>query len=417
MTREDFEIMAPVGSLESLAAAFQSGADAVYFGAEGLNMRSRSSANFTVSDMKEIARACRERGVKSYLTLNTVVRDDELEQVQQVIDAAREAGVTAIIASDMAVILRARAAGMEVHASTQCNVTNAESLRFLSRYADVVVLARELDLGQVAAIHRRIVDEDIRGPGGEQVRVEMFVHGALCMAFSGKCYLSLHEMNASANRGSCLQPCRRAYLARDAESGMELEVDGPYIMSPKDLCAIGFLDKLAGAGARVFKIEGRARPPEYTRVTCACYDEALRALVAGEYTAARVEEWRQRLSTVFNRGFWDGYYLGRRAGEWSDVHGSAATRRKERVGRVTNYYTRLEVAECRLESGELRVGDRVLVTGPTTGAEEMVVSELHLDAGPVERVEKGALFSMPSGVKVRRGDTLYKWTDAPGENA
>ncbi|MDR0766015.1 MAG: U32 family peptidase [Odoribacteraceae bacterium] len=415
MKREDFEIMAPVGSRESLSAAFQSGADAIYFGVEELNMRARAAGNFTADDMSWIARACRERGVKSYLTLNTVVHEHEVEKARDIIGRAREAGVTAIIASDMAVILEARALGVEVHASTQCNVTNTEALRFLSRYVDVVVLARELDLEQVSAIHRRVVEEGIRGPGGLPVRVEMFAHGALCMAVSGKCYLSLHEMNAAANRGECLQPCRRAYAARDVESDIELEIDGQYIMSPKDLCTIGFLDKMVSAGVRVFKIEGRARPAEYTRVTCTCYDEALRALVSGEYTAARVEEWRRRLSTVFHRGFWDGYYLGRRLGEWSAVHGSAATRRKERVGRVTNYYARPGVAECRLESGELRVGDRVLFVGPTTGAEEEVVRELRLDVLPVERVGKGAVFSMPSGVKVRRGDVLYKWSDvAPG---
>jgi putative protease len=410
MKREDFEIMAPVGSRETLAAAFQAGADAVYFGVEGLNMRARSAANFTTGEIAGIARECRERGVKSYLTLNTVVYQHELERARHVIDAAREADVTAIIASDMAVILHAREAGVEVHASTQCNITNVEALRFHARYADVVVLARELDLGQVAAIHRRVVDEGIRGPGGEPVRLEMFAHGALCMAVSGKCYLSLHEMNAAANRGGCLQPCRRSYTVRDTESDMELEVDGKYIMSPKDLCTIGFLDRLVAAGVRVFKIEGRARPAEYVRVTCSCYDEALRALADGSYAEARVEAWRQRLATVFNRGFWDGYYLGRRLGEWSETYGSAATRRKERLGRVTNYYTRLHVVECRLESGELRVGDRVLVTGPTTGAEEIVVRELRLDVDPVERVEKGALFSMPSPVLLRRGDTLYKWT-------
>lgn len=403
--------MAPVGSPESLAAAFRSGADAVYFGVEGLNMRARSSANFTTGDLTKIARACRARGVKSYLTLNAIIYERELETAYRVIESARDAGVTAIIASDMAAILRARALGVEVHASTQCNVSNSAALRFMARYADVVVLARELDLEQVAAIHRQIVDEDIRGPGGERVRVEMFVHGALCMAVSGKCYLSLHEMNAAANRGNCLQPCRRAYAARDAESDMELLVDGPYIMSPKDLCAIGFLDKLAAAGVRVFKIEGRARPAEYVRVACSCYDEALRALATGDYAAERIAAWRERLSTVFNRGFWDGYYLGQRLGEWSEVHGSAATRKKERAGRVTNYYARPGVAECRLESGELRVGDRVLFTGPTTGAEEETVRELRLDVLPVERVQKGALFSMPTAVKVRRGDVLYKWSD------
>ncbi|MDR1273712.1 MAG: U32 family peptidase [Odoribacteraceae bacterium] len=413
MKREDFELMAPVGSRESLQAALQTGADAVYFGVGELNMRARSTVNFTLAELGEVVRRCAGQGVKSYLTVNTVVYQDELEKMRRVVDGAREAGVTAIIASDMATILHARETGVEVHASTQCNITNAEALRFYARYADVVVLARELDLEQVAGISRRIAEEEIRGPGGGLVRVEMFAHGALCMAVSGKCYLSLHEMNAAANRGACLQPCRRSYLVRDAESGLELEVDGKYIMSPKDLCTIGFLDKLIAAGVRVFKIEGRARPAEYVKRVCACYDEALRACADGSYATADVEAWRRRLATVFNRGFWDGYYLGRRLGEWSEVHGSKATRRKEYVGKVTNYYTHLRVGEFKLESGELRVGDEVLVVGPTTGAEELVVRELRLEVDPVERVEKGAIFSMPSGVLLRRGDKLYKWTAAP----
>ncbi|MDR2130913.1 MAG: U32 family peptidase [Odoribacteraceae bacterium] len=413
MKREDFELMAPVGSRESLVAAFQAGADAVYFGVEELNMRARASANFTSGDLAEIARACRDRGVKSYLTVNTVVYQHELEKMQRVIDRAHAAGVTAIIASDMAAILYAREVGVEVHASTQCNITNVETLRFFARYADVAVLARELTLEQVAEIHRRVIAEEIRGPGGERVRLEMFAHGALCMAVSGKCYLSLHALDASANRGRCLQPCRRSYTVKDTESDLELEVDGQYIMSPKDLCTIGFLNKLADAGIRVFKIEGRARPAEYVRTTCACYGEALRAVAEGSYTAEKIAGWRQRLATVFHRGFWDGYYLGQPLGEWSEVYGSQATRRKERIGRVTNYYKRLQVVECRLEAGELRVGDRILFTGPTTGAEEMDIRELRLDVEPVERVEKGSLFSMPSGALLRRGDILYKWSDAP----
>jgi putative protease len=415
MTRDDFELMAPVGSWEALQGALQTGADAVYFGVGELNMRARGAVNFAREDMAGIAGRCRERGVKCYLTLNTVVYQHELEEARRVIESAREAGVTAIIASDLAVILMAREAGVEVHASTQCNITNVEALRFHARFADVAVLARELDLGQVAEIHRRVEEEGIRGPGGEPVRLEMFAHGALCMAVSGKCYLSLHEAWSSANRGACLQVCRRAYVARDAESGEELEVDGKYIMSPKDLCTIGFLDKMIDSGVRVFKIEGRARPAEYVKTVCACYDEALRACAEGGYTREAIEEWRRRLSTVFNRGFWEGYYLGRRPGEWSEVYGSMATRKKEYVGRVTNYYTRLQVGEFKLEAGELRVGDEVLVVGPTTGVEELTVEELRLDVEPVPVVVQGAIFSMPSAALLRRGDRLYKWSPRDAE--
>ncbi|MDR1414907.1 MAG: U32 family peptidase [Odoribacteraceae bacterium] len=411
MKREDFELMAPAGSRESLQAALRSGADAVYFGVGALNMRARGAVNFTLEELGEITKRCADGGAKSYLTVNTVVYEEELGEMRRLIDGAREAGVTAVIASDMATMLYARSVGAEVHASTQCNIANTEALRFYAGLADVMVLARELDLGQVARISRRIAEGGIRGPGGELVRVEMFVHGALCMAVSGKCYLSLHEMNASANRGTCSQLCRRSYLVRDAESGAELEVDGKCIMSPKDLCAIGFLDKLIDAGVRVFKIEGRARPAEYVKRVCGCYDEALRACAAGGFTPAEVAGWMERLGTVFNRGFWDGYYLGQRMGEWCEGRGSMASRHKEYAGRVTNYYARLKVGEFRLESGELRVGDEVLVVGATTGAEEMTVRELRLHAGAVERVEKGDFFSMPSAALLRRGDRLYKWVE------
>ena len=411
MERKDFEIMAPVGCRESLQAAFQAGADSVYFGVEGLNMRARSSANFTLDDLREIAETCAARGVKTYLTVNTVVYNNELDKMRRVIDCAKEAGVTAIIASDLAAILYARSVGVEVHVSTQCNISNYEAARFYARFADVVVLARELDLGQVAEIHRQIVADDLRGPGGEPLRLEMFVHGALCMAVSGKCYLSLHEMNASANRGACYQICRRSYRVTDTDDGFELEVDGKYIMSPKDLCTIGFLDKMIASGVRVLKIEGRARPAEYVKTVCECYDEALRACLDGTYGEEKIAAWRRRLSTVFNRGFWDGYYLGRRLGEWSEVYGSKATKRKTLLGKVTNYFSKLRVAEFRIDSADLRVGDGVLVTGPTTGVVEMTVPELRTDDGPVARVAKGAVFTMPSETLLRRGDKLYKWED------
>ena len=411
MERKDFEIMAPVGCRESLQAAFQAGADSVYFGVEGLNMRARSSANFTLDDLREIAETCAARGVKTYLTVNTVVYNNELDKMRRVIDCAKEAGVTAIIASDLAAILYARSVGVEVHVSTQCNISNYEAARFYARFADVVVLARELDLGQVAEIHRQILADDLRGPGGEPLRIEMFVHGALCMAVSGKCYLSLHEMNASANRGACYQICRRSYRVTDTDDGFELEVDGKYIMSPKDLCTIGFLDKMIASGVRVLKIEGRARPAEYVKTVCECYDEALRACLDGTYGEEKIAAWRRRLSTVFNRGFWDGYYLGRRLGEWSEVYGSKATKRKTLLGKVTNYFSKLRVAEFRIDSADLRVGDGVLVTGPTTGVVEMTVPELRTDDGPVARVAKGAVFTMPSETLLRRGDKLYKWED------
>ena len=415
MKREDFEIMAPVGSYESLQAALQAGADSIYFGVEGLNMRSRSSANFTLDDLEQIVSLCRTRGVKTYLTVNTIIYNTEIEKMRRIIDRARDAGITAIIASDMAAILYARSVGVEVHISTQLNVTNVEALRFFAQYADVVVLARELELDQVMAIHRQIIDEEIRGPRGELIRIEMFVHGALCMAVSGKCYLSLHELHASANRGACFQLCRRSYTVKDTESDMELEVDGKYIMSPKDLCTIGFVNKLVDAGVRVFKVEGRARPAEYVKRVCECYDQAIRACLDGSYSAEKIAAWKEQLATVFNRGFWDGYYLGQRLGEWSEVYGSKATKRKICIGKVTNYYNRLHVAEFKLESYDLQVGDEVLIVGATTGVVEITVPELRLEMQPVERVEKGSLFSMYSETLLRRGDKLYKLVDATPE--
>ena len=411
MNRKDFEIMAPVGSRESLAAALASGADAIYFGIEGLNMRSRSSANFTANDMAEIAATCSARGVSTYLTVNTVIYDSDMELMHNIIERAREAGITAVIASDIAVIEYARSRGVEVHISTQVNITNIEAVRFYARWADVMVLARELNLDQVKAISEAIRREDIRGPKGELIRLEMFCHGALCMAVSGKCYMSLHEMNSSANRGACNQICRRSYTVRDRETGEELDIENQYIMSPKDLRTIHFLDKMVEAGVSVFKIEGRARGPEYVAESVKCYSEALTAICEGTYTRQRAEEWEERLRKIFNRGFWNGYYLGERLGEWSAKYGSSATRVKRYIAKTTRYFSKLGVAEFRMESGELKVGDEVIVTGPTTGALIFKAEELRLDAGPVESVKKGDLFAMPVPEKVRLSDRLYLWEE------
>lgn len=415
MVRKDFEIMAPVGSYESLYAALQGGADSVYFGVEGLNMRARSSANFTLEDLKNIVTICTERGVKTYLTVNTIIYNNELGKMHSVVDAAAEAGVTAVIASDLSAILYAHAVGVEVHISTQCNVTNYEVVKFYSQYADVIVLAREVALDQVLEIHRQIIENDLRGPKGELIKIEMFAHGALCMAVSGKCYLSLHEKNASANRGACFQICRRAYTVKDREDEVELDIENEYIMSPKDLCTVGFVNKMIDAGVRVFKIEGRARSAEYVRTVCECYDEAIRAYLDNDYSPEKIKAWKERLSTVFNRGFWDGYYLGQRLGEWSEVYGSKATKKKILLGKVTNYFTRLQVGEFKIESYDLCVGDEILIQGPTTGTLQMQVPEIRVDLRPVEKVEKGILFSMPVAEKLRRGDKLYKWVDTTPE--
>ena len=409
MLRKDFEIMAPVGSRESLAAAVHAGADAIYFGIEGLNMRSRSSANFTADDMAEIAAFCTERGVKTYLTVNTVIYDDDMELMRTIIRRAKESGITAIIASDMAAILYAREIGQEVHISTQVNVSNIEAVKFYARFADVMVLARELNMDQVAEIHRAIEAEDIRGPHGDRVRLEMFCHGALCMAVSGKCYMSLHEMNSSANRGACNQICRRAYTVTDRETGEQLDIENKYIMSPKDLKTIHFLNKMVDAGVRVFKIEGRARGPEYVAETVACYSEALQAIADGTYSAEMVPEWDRRLAKTFNRGFWNGYYLGQRLGEWSAKYGSSATRVKRYAAKTIRYFSKLGVGEFLMEGGELKVGDEVVLTGPTTGALIFKVEELRYDLQPVDKVKKGELFSMPVPEKVRPSDKLYLW--------
>ena len=411
MERKDFEIMAPVGSRESLAAAVHAGADAVYFGIEGLNMRSRSSANFTADDMAEIAAFCTERGVKTYLTVNTVIYDGDMELMRTIIRRAQESGISAIIASDMAAILYAREIGQEVHISTQVNVSNIEAVKFYAQFADVMVLARELNMEQVTEISRAIEAGDIRGPHGDRIRLEMFCHGALCMAVSGKCYMSLHEMNSSANRGACNQICRRAYTVTDRETGEQLDIENKYIMSPKDLKTIHFLNTMVDAGVRVFKIEGRARGPEYVAETVACYSEALQAIADGTYSPDMVPEWDRRLAKTFNRGFWDGYYMGQRLGEWSAKYGSSATRVKRYAAKTIRYFSKLGVGEFMMESGELKTGDEVVLTGPTTGALIFKVDELRYDLQPVDKVRKGDLFSMPVPEKVRPSDKLYLWEE------
>lgn len=409
MNRKDFEIMAPVGSRESLAAAVEAGADAVYFGIEGLNMRSRSSANFTADDMAEIAAFCSEHGVKTYLTVNTVIYDSDLETMRQIIRRAKDAGISAIIAADMAAILYAREIGQEVHISTQVNVSNAEAVRFYSQFADVMVLARELNMEQVKHISETIERDNICGPSGKRVGLEMFCHGALCMAVSGKCYMSLHEMNSSANRGACNQICRRAYTVRDRETGEELDIENQYIMSPKDLKTIHFLNKMIDAGVTVFKIEGRARGPEYVYETVRCYSEAIEAIVEGDFNDDRIKGWEERLRKVFNRGFWNGYYLGERLGEWSAKYGSSATRVKQYAAKTIRYFSKIGVGEFLMEAGELKVGDEIVITGPTTGALIIKAEELRFDLKPVEKVVKGQLFSMPVPEKVRPSDRLYLW--------
>ena len=413
MKRSDIEIMAPAGSWESLHAAIQGGANSVYFGVEQLNMRARSSRNFTTEDLPEIAAVCKKNNLKSYLTLNVVVYDNEVELMHTIIDAAVRSGISAIIATDQATILYARKAGMEVHLSTQLNISNSSSLEFYSSWADVAVLARELNLDQVRKIYESIQEKKIKGPSGELIRLEMFVHGALCMAISGKCYLSLHENNASANRGNCYQTCRKAYTVTEKESGYQLEIDNEYIMSPKDLCTIGFLDQIINAGARVLKIEGRARGPEYVKTVVSCYREAADAVADNTFTSEKAEAWMTRLSTVFNRGFWNGYYMGQRLGEWSTSYGSSATKRKIYLGKITNYFRKLNVAEIKLETGDLETGDTLLITGPTTGVIEIVVSELRDEnENPSGKALKGTLCSIPSDIIMRRSDKVFKWIDS-----
>ena len=412
MNRNDIEIMAPAGSFESLMAAIQGGADSVYFGAEDLNMRAASSINFTLDDLRKIAGICNENGIKSYLTVNVVVFDSEIEQMHRIIDSAITSGISAIIASDLSVINHAFRSGIEVHLSTQLNITNIESLRFYSQWADVAVLARELNLEQVKNICSKITEQEIRGPGGDLVKIEMFVHGALCMATSGKCYLSLHENNMSANRGKCWQTCRKAYLVTEKETGYQLEIDNEYIMSPKDLCTIGFIDRLIDAGVRVFKIEGRARSPEYVKTVTSCYDEAVKSVADGSYGDEKIEAWRGRLASVFNRGFWDGYYLGQKLGEWNTRYGSSATKRKVYIGKVTNYFANINVAEIRLENGDLEKGDRLFITGPTTGVIEYTAGEIRVDLKETEKALKGEFCSIKIPDLLRRSDKVYKWIDA-----
>lgn len=409
--RSDYEIMAPVGSYESLMAAINAGADSVYFGIEGLNMRAKSANNFTTEDLYRIADICRERGVKSYLTVNTIIYDEDLELMRRIIDSAKDAGVSAIIAADVAPMLYAREIGVEVHLSTQLNITNVEALRFYAQFADVVVLARELNMDQVAQIHRAIINEPILGPMGQPIRIEMFAHGALCMAVSGKCYLSLHNQDKSANRGSCNQQCRRSYIVTDKQTGTQLEVDNEYIMSPKDLKTIHFLNKMLDAGVRVLKIEGRARGPEYVDAVVRAYREAVDTYLAGKFDAEAVAAWDERLGEVFNRGFWDGYYLGQKIGEWTPNYGSSATKQKVGIGKVCKYFSKIGVAEVLIESGKLSVGDELLITGPTTGLQRFVVEELRYELESVQSVEKGALCSLPVPDKVRPNDRLFLFVD------
>lgn len=411
-TKSNIEIMAPVGSYESLMAAIQAGANSVYFGIEGLNMRAKSSNNFTESDLEEIVSRCNSANVKTYLTVNTVLYDDDIPTMKKVVDAARRNKVSAIIAADMAVIEYAYSQNVEVHISTQLNISNALSLKYYSKYADVIVLARELNLQQVKKIHETIEQEQIKGPNGNLVQIEMFVHGALCMAVSGKCYLSLHEKNYSANRGSCLQTCRKGYEVKEIESGNQLHIDNEYIMSPKDLCTIEFIDELINAGVTVFKIEGRARSAEYVKTVVSAYKEASEAYKEGIFTPELGKELKERLETVFNRGFWNGYYLGQKLGEWSRNYGSKATKRKIYIGKGTNYFPKIGVAEFLIETGELHVGDNILVTGPTTGVYETKVEEIRVDLKPVETTRKGERFSMPVNVKIRRADKLFRIVDA-----
>ncbi|MDK2977938.1 MAG: family peptidase [Bacteroidales bacterium] len=412
MKREDFEIMAPVGSYESLMAAIQGGANSVYFGIEKMNMRANSSNNFTFSDLKKIVAICEAHGLKSYLTVNTVIYDHEIPLMQEIVDAAKANNVTAIIASDIAVINYAHKKGVEVHISTQLNISNIESLRFYAQFADVVVLARELTLDQISEISQIIQKENITGPSGKLVKIELFVHGALCMAISGKCYLSLHEKNYSANRGACLQTCRKAYIVTEKESGNELEIDNEYIMSPKDLSTIKFLNKVLDAGVRVLKIEGRARPPEYVKTVSECYSEAIEAYIDGTYNEEKIKNWEERLATVFNRGFWNGYYLGQRLGEWSHKYGSRATKRKIYIGKGTNYFTKIKVAEFLIETNQVSVGDDILITGPTTGVVQTTVKEIRVDQLNTDTAVKGQKCSIPLKQLIRRSDKLYKVVDA-----
>ena len=404
--------MAPVGSYEALSAAIQAGAGSVYFGIGRLNMRSKSAKNFTLDDLNKIATICNENNVKSYVTINTVVFDSELDDMRELVDAVKANGISAIIASDQSVIQYARQIGVEVHMSTQCNITNIEAIRYYSQFADVMVTAREVSVDQVKAITRKIEEQNIRGPKGELIRIEVFCHGALCMAVSGKCYLSLDNFNTSANRGACVQPCRRGYTVQDRDKEITLNIDNEYIISPKDLCTLPFLDKVLDAGVKILKIEGRGRSPEYTKVTVGVYSEAVKAIQNGEFTEEKVAAWTERLRSVYNRDFWDGYYLGRKTGEWTQRYGSQATKTKIFVGTVTNFFGKINVAEIRMETQDLKVGDDIMIIGPTTGVYEDTVSEIRVDLKAVESTEKGELCSIPAKDVVRRGDKVYKVIDA-----
>jgi putative protease len=409
MTAKDIEIMAPVGSYESLMAAIQGGADSVYFGIGKLNMRSNSSRNFTLDDLVKISEIAREHDLRTYITLNTVIFDSELDFMKQIVDTAKESGITAIIASDQAVIQYAFKKGMEIHMSTQSNITNVEAVKYYSQFADVMVTARELQLEQVKYITTQIREQNITGPSGNLVQIEIFAHGALCMAVSGKCYLSLDNLNSSANRGACLQPCRRKYIVKDKESDLELEIDNEYIMSPKDLNTVSFLDRILDAGVRVLKLEGRGRSAEYVKTVAAVYREAVDAWFAGEYTQERIDDWNRRLATVYNRGFWDGYYLGRKLGEWTENYGNQATQRKMYIGKVTNFFKKIGVAEIKIETHSLGLDDEIKIIGPTTGVYEDKISELRLDDGvQVKTASKGDVCSIKTSEVLRRGDKVYK---------
>lgn len=403
-----YEIMAPVGSRESLMAAIQAGANSIYFGIGQLNMRSHSANHFTIDDLHEIASICSEHGIKSYLTVNTIIYGGDIETMHRIVDAAKEAKVSAVIAADVAVIMYCRSIGVEVHLSTQLNITNIDSLKFYAQYADVVVLARELNMEQVSEIHRRIIEDDVRGPNGDLIRIEMFCHGALCMAVSGKCYLSIDNEAHSANRGDCRQLCRRSYIVTDKETGTELEVDNQYIMSPKDLKTLRFIDKMMDAGVRVFKIEGRARGPEYVYKVVTCYKEAIQSVLDGTFTEEKKDKWDEELSKVFNRGFWDGYYQGQKLGEWNKNYGSAATEKKVLVGKVVKYFSKIGVAEIAVTASEIEKGEHLLITGPTTGVMYLDANEIRYDLNPVEKVEKGWNVSIPVTDKVRPNDKVFK---------
>ena len=404
----DFEIMAPVGSRESLAAAIQAGANSVYFGIGQLNMRSHSANHFTIDDLRDIASTCNSHGIKTYLTVNTIIYDGDIDTMHEIVNAAKEAHISAVIASDVAVMTYCNRIGVEVHLSTQLNISNIEALRFYAQFADVVVLARELNMDQVAAIYRQIEEQHICGPKGELIRIEMFCHGALCMAVSGKCYMSLHNANRSANRGECVQICRRSYTVTDNETGNQLEIDNKYIMSPKDLKTIRFIDRMMESGVRVFKIEGRARGPEYVYTVVSCYREAIQSAIDGTLTEEKKDAWDKRLATVFNRGFWDGYYQGQTLGEWNKHYGSAATERKVLVGKVIKYFSRLNVAEVAVEATTFDRGDRLLITGPTTGVMYLDATEIRYDLHPVDTAQQGWRVSIPVSGKVRPNDKLFK---------